>query len=669
MSDQSLPITQFAVRSNENTQVFSGPPEFKSIKSFTSQDIIVSQIDEENGTQAKFDTVSAAVAITDNASVADSASVVSIDTDTSVSSQKKLNVSSPAFVPASQISNKSEVKSFLYDNQGKYLGWILTDTVKIFNSANDELVLEIKEEKVLDISFSSKGSYVATYVRYNTAIKEANDQSHCNLKVWEISSGECVLAYTCKHQGGWAPNWTEDEAWLARMSTNQIVFHRSSDFSTVACVLKQENIGSFSLSPGKRPVVAVFVPEKKGQPGWVRLYDINSFKQPLAQKSFYRADTVNFHWNNLGTNVLVFTHTDMDSTGKSYYGETNLYYLSISGTFDCRVDLSKAGPIHDVAWSPNSMEFIVIYGTMPAKATLFNNKAQPIYEFGISARNSVKYSPVGRLILIAGFGNLTGDLDIWDRQTCKKIASINCANASSCEWSPDGKYFMTSILYKRLKVDNGIKIYHYTGSLIYKHDCKELYQSSWRPASSGTYPPIRSLSPAPKSLVSEADAKQTKSTGVYIPPSARGRAGSERTKPRVLSELGYSVSSVLGSGSESLRNSAIPGLNKSNSSSAKFVPGGKKPGAKRTIPGYTGDKSTGKPVQSSPFGTTESDSASEIYKQIRKITKKLERIESIKEKIKNGESVEITQQQMVSTDNVKKLNNQLQELQAKIGSN
>jgi translation initiation factor 2A len=85
------------------------------------------------------------------------------------------------------------------------------------------------------------------------------------------------------------------------------------------------------------------VPERKGQPAIVRLYDLSSFKQALSQKTFFRADTAQYYWNVLGTSVLVLTHTEMDKTGKSYYGETGLYYLATTGKFDCRVELNQPG--------------------------------------------------------------------------------------------------------------------------------------------------------------------------------------------------------------------------------------------------------------------------------------------------------------------------------------
>ena len=133
----------------------------------------------------------------------------------------------------------------------------------------------------------------------------------------------------------------------------------------------------------------------------------------------------------IGLNLLAWTHTEVDSSNQSYYGKSSLHYLSSSSststqaasnsntktntsingdnTAGGRVDLGD-GPIHSVVWSPNSKEFLAIHGVMPAKVTLFDHRANPIYSFPPAPRNSVSYSPHGRFIAIGGFGNLKGDV-------------------------------------------------------------------------------------------------------------------------------------------------------------------------------------------------------------------------------------------------------------------
>lgn len=102
-----------------------------------------------------------------------------------------------------------------------------------------------------------------------------------------------------------------------------------------------------------------------------------------------------------------------------------------------------------------------------------------------------------------------------------KIATINGSNTSACEWSPDGRYLMTSILYKKLKVDNGIKVWHYQGVLVYEMAVKELHQAFWKPEVGLLFPSRSELSPPPNGLtVSPPKAV----VGAYRPPGARGQA-------------------------------------------------------------------------------------------------------------------------------------------------
>lgn len=60
----------------------------------------------------------------------------------------------------------------------------------------------------------------------------------------------------------------------------------------------------------------------------------------------------------------------------------------------------KEGPIYAVSWSPLGTEFCVVYGFMPAKATLFNLKCEAVFNLGSGSRNSIYYNPHGNNILL-----------------------------------------------------------------------------------------------------------------------------------------------------------------------------------------------------------------------------------------------------------------------------
>lgn len=266
----------------------------------------------------------------------------------------------------------------------------------------------------------------------------------------------------------------------------------------------------------------------KGMPAAVKVFNVPQFESPVSQKTFFKGDKVQLKWNELGTTVIVLAQTEVDKTGKSYYGETTLYVLSANGSFDSRITLDKEGPIHDVTWSPNSKEFGVIYGYMPAKTTIFNARAVATHNFPLAPRNTIIFSPNGRFVIVAGFGNLAGQMDVYDiEKDYRKITTIEGGNPSVCEWSPDSKYILTATTSPRLRVDNGVRLWHVGGEVMYNEDMVELYHVTWRPQPSSVFGNADPLNPVPQphsSAVAYLGTRKTpsKPAGAYRPPGARG---------------------------------------------------------------------------------------------------------------------------------------------------
>jgi len=53
---------------------------------------------------------------------------------------------------------------------------------------------------------------------------------------------------------------------------------------------------------------------------------------------------------------------------------------------------------------------------MPAKVAIFDHRANIVHSFGELPRNYVRFSPHSKYVLLGGFGNLSGALDVWDRK-------------------------------------------------------------------------------------------------------------------------------------------------------------------------------------------------------------------------------------------------------------
>ncbi|GAB7361223.1 hypothetical protein MBLNU230_g1285t1 [Neophaeotheca triangularis] len=423
----------------------------------------------------------------------------------------------------------------VYSPDGRFFAWASTENVTVIDASIGHVVAILPTPNVFELGFSHAGTYIITWQQPS---KDEEGNAKKNLKVWltvDEAAGKDgdrveVGKFVQKSQKGWNLQYSSDEKYCARCVNNEVQFYESKDLGTVWNKLRVEGVSDFALSPGKNHSVAVFVPERKGQPAAVKVFNVPSFQSPVSQKTFFKGDKVTLKWNDEGSSVIVLAQTDVDKSNKSYYGETNMYILSANGTFDSRVSLDKEGPIHDVSWSPNSKEFGVVYGFMPAKTTIFNHRAVAQHNFSMGPRNTIIFSPHGRFVIVAGFGNLAGQMDIYDlEKNYDKVCTIQGSNTSVCEWSPDGKHILTATTSPRLRVDNGIRIWHVGGGLMYNEDMNELYHVTWRPQSTTAQPldnPLHPVpTPHPSALEHLGKAKTpSKPVGAYRPPGARGSA-------------------------------------------------------------------------------------------------------------------------------------------------
>ncbi|KAJ1818847.1 hypothetical protein LPJ60_004103 [Coemansia sp. RSA 2675] len=601
-------------------------------------------------------------------------------------SQKAIGVfnAPPAAAEELVLPNKpvDETKAIGYSADGRYLAWASAAEVRVVDAQSLNTVSVISRPGIVDVQFSPSGTYVVTWERYSKSDDIAASQ---NLRVWDSVTGEQQGAFTQKTFSDQALQWTDDERYCAKLFSGEVRFYAPTALGKAALALKLDGITAFSVSPGLAPSVAVFVPERGSKPALVRMYAVGAFTRAVANKTFFKAEKVDFHWHRLGTNLLVMTHTEVDKTGRSYYGESSLYFLAAAGNFDCRVVLNQEGPIHDVAWNPVEKEFVVVYGFMPARAALFNHRAEMVFDFGVAHRNYVRFNPHGRVLVIAGFGNLSGVVDLWDRKKLKKMCSIDGHGTSFCEWSPDGRHLMTATLSPRLRVDNGIRIWHYSGTLVFRQEFKELYQVDWRPANIANFPQRSALSPAPPGIAAAASpgssagagsdsastasvsaAAPPKPAGAYRPPHARTREATGNGAPRSLSDMAERVTFGM---SSPARSKPVPG------SAAAAAAAAEKKARRRNRKATKGDGSdeesdapsvaaAATDSEGRPPASSSSSADIEALRRIRVLKKKIGQIDVLTKKRDDGET--LAANQLVKIDTRSLIESEIAELNASL---
>ncbi|OMO63860.1 Ribosomal protein S4e [Corchorus capsularis] len=328
-------------------------------------------------------------------------------------------------------------------------------------------------------ALSPRGTYLQTFQKSTTPQEK-------NAVLWNVETGDFVYQQFQKNmtKATWPSiQFSSDESVACRLATNEIQFFDATDFSKgILYRLRIPGVTAVELSKAPGSHVAAFVPESKGSPASVQIYACGKElqSQPLARRSFFRCSTVQLHWNRGSTGLLVVVQSDVDKTNQSYYGESKLNYLTTDGAHEGLVPLRKEGPIHDVQWSYSGKEFAVVYGFMPASATIFDKKCKPLLELGSGPYNTIRWNPKGKFLCLAGFGNLPGDMAFWDFIDKKQLGTTRAECSVTSEWSADGRYFMTATTAPRLQVDNCIKIFHYNGALFFKKMFDKLFQADWK---------------------------------------------------------------------------------------------------------------------------------------------------------------------------------------------
>jgi len=561
----------------------------------------------------------------------------------------------------------------------------------VFCGANFEtLLLEAKILDVYDIKFSPSGNFLNTWERPLTS-----DPEHKNVKIWflnqeipDATKVEPVYDYKYKSQSNWSLQYSKLDNFamklfskdlrIVKLSMKEPNFDFNKPFATLSLDQDQNDqnrkFTTYLVSPSEHPTICTFMPEKSGKPAQLTIWPILEGKitKKIATKSFFKADSCQLKWNSQGNAILCLAITDFDSQNKSYYGENTLYLLSfqgVNGTLggnSVRVPLAN-GPVHDFTWSPTSRQFGVIAGYMPATVAFFDMRGNIVHSLDNQSKNTMLFSPSGNYILIGGFGNLQGAVEILDRHNkFKSVAKFNATNTSVCMWSPGGEFIMTATTSPRLRVDNAVKVWHVSGNLVFVKEFKELLKVDWRS-------PIKVKTYTNSHVAKEMTIDQDTETAALDPKLNKSQLSIHKSVSEFAAahpqQAANHSSANAGKGSASKPAGAYkpPHARRAGGSAGgSSVPGMTRtvPGmANKPIPGASGNTKTtsrrrkAKTPDNTDTGSSNnsvpsssSSEASPEEKKMRSLLKKLRSIETLKQRQINGDKLEDTQVLKISTE-------------------
>lgn len=545
------------------------------------------------------------------------------------------------------LSTKPTTKA-ISDN-GLYLAIALADNLKVYSGEKDfsSLIMEIPLEKPLySMKFSNTGRFLQTFQQFSVNKEENEGLKNCT--VYDVINNKKLYEYTNKSLDNWHLTFNKNDTFVIQLSNNRksmkfIKLNKNCDnlsFDLSENIYNTFNfansIENFEISPNcnQPPIIATFTPVKSGKPASLQIWVTSSLpsKKPIEQavntKTFFAVDSCIFYWNAKGTTVLGKTSTNFNSN--SYNGENKLYLLShISNQALLLTSSKDSGPIHDINWNVDGLSFAVNFGYMPSKTVFYNTKGDVIKQMEPDKKNTILHSPNGKYVLIAGWGNLAGAVDIFDiTDNYKKIVSFEQSNINFVEWSPSGEFLLMAITSPRLRVDNVIKILHFSGKLVYIKEFKELLQCGWRLKDLKSKDPVYNFKDAKLKIHHHFTVTQykIKNAGKEPNPGAPKKpATSWRASRGKVSSGLFEPGASSGSGSFAAKRQA---------NAKKTVPG--------AVPGAVPVSNKKTPTNKNG-GETKKEELTPEKKVLRNLLKVYHGIQKIKEKQAAGERLELTQ--------------------------
>lgn len=555
-----------------------------------------------------------------------------------------------------QFKSTGKVKTFATSYDGKKFALIANGCVQVLRMPGSKVQHTLEHPTAQELLWSPKGSYLAVWCLY---VKKA-ETGNPNLHIYDTREGCTLLkSFFQISQINWQPQWTGDDSIMARNVTNEVHFYKAAELNTVAHKRVQPKLREFSLSPSTSShMVVFFTPSVKGAPCLVNMFKYPNFKdnqRPVASKSFYKVDSVEFMWNKPCNAVLLLTSADKGDD-KSYYGERMVFLMSCKTGEAARVTFSKDGPITAVNWTPDGKHFLAVFGSNPACCSVFNVKGDVVHSFNEGARNLVIVNPLSNLAMVGGCGNISPRIEIWELSKGTRLCSQECPDVTYMEWSPCGQYLLTATCSPRLRVNNGYRIYHYSGSLQLEHLCPvgtELYNAKWVPESTAAQP----FTPSATKVAGIQSAMKTASTQRYIPPGQRATMSAGDQYVETCKQFLRQIDKYDPKSAAAVANQAPPPLSKSAAKNKK-----RRDAKRQKEEAVQAQKNMliieepeafvkkGKPKPKEEPAVATVQLAGDGEKKVKGIKKKLQRIEKLKKEKTEGKALDKQQQSLLESE-------------------
>ncbi|WPK23939.1 hypothetical protein PUMCH_001189 [Australozyma saopauloensis] len=436
-----------------------------------------------------------------------------------------------------------------FSPKGTYMFSIHPQGIQSWGGENFERINKFVHPQVRLIDFSPNEKYMVTLaptpIERPTTAEELKDfpfgpesEGH-KLVIWDLLTGEPVRTFALPpHLEGlkempWPlVKWSFDDKYCCRQGPDALAIYETPSFQLLEKKLvKIEGIVDFEWAPagvklsgsrveGGEHVLSYWTPETTNQTARVALMQIPS-RKVIRTINVFQVSDVKMHWQDQADMlcVKVDRHT---KSGKTFFSNLEFFRTTERDVPVEKLELKEV--CINFAWEPKSEKFIIISRlddgnnnpAIPRNNISFYVREAPTKGKAVKFKvlsnvenkhtNTIYWSPFGRYAVTATIAKSSGELDFYDTQfeneknpklsEVKLLKNEKFGGMTNISWDPSGRFLAAWSTSWVHSIENGYKLYDFTGNLLLDETVEQFKDLIWRPR--------------PATLLTSADIKSVK---------------------------------------------------------------------------------------------------------------------------------------------------------------
>lgn len=428
-----------------------------------------------------------------------------------------------------------------WSSDGKYLAYATATSFNLIDAQNYSLIRSITPTLFRDskdrlypietFTMDPLGNFAIIFTKFFQAQK--GEEPVANAVLYNIHNSREIMNFTIPRAEDYVNlQFTPKGEYLVTLSLDGTIRVHSLTGTEmkITVPIKQDGAKCFSISPcisDDKYSIALGTPSSDNKIALAATYDLITGEQ-YGTKMAMSVDKFDFSWSADVRFCSVFLTCLVSRDHESYMADNRhaiLHGKQPGPVFEVPLTGKNSYQIQKCAFSKRCKEtfFGIIYGSMPAKTSIYDKDMNRIIDVNDGYRNDFHFSPSGRFIALGGRGSIPGKFQIYDVKRGALVSDyLRVKGSHIFEWTNSGKAFIMSVVSPQLKMDNAIHFFRADGYNYYKRDYAYLAGTSMSPILS--YPEEK---PLPAWMITDALKTVQDTSGRWIPPSLRDKIASE----------------------------------------------------------------------------------------------------------------------------------------------